>query len=308
MSNYHQPRIFRPVGTIGMFGVNTPEEVKTLQKMMINAGYNHINGNRLRATGQCDPETQAAIIWYQRLLNLSPSGMVHPQQSWFFSMFSRAIAPHWRPRDIGPLYVREGQFTFDAEGVDYLTAVEPFRQPTTLKHFSRILYWPGKRSGVTLGRGYDMKERSPGEIMTHLRQAGIEEYKAIICSKGAGFAGIQAANFVKAYGPLVGEITHLQQVRLFEIAFQVYVKRGMRIFNSHKAKINSTITWDMINKKIKDVYLDSLYQGCYSASLFAELIAKGDVDGVKDYLLTDVYQNNSYGRNVIRLKYINDVH
>jgi len=91
--SYHPPRVFRPTGSIGVFGANAPEEVKTLQKMMINAGYNNIRGNNLRVTGHCDPETKAAIIWYQRLLNMSPSGLIHPQETWFFTMFSQAPWP-----------------------------------------------------------------------------------------------------------------------------------------------------------------------------------------------------------------------
>lgn len=138
--SYHPPCVFRPISSVGVFGTNNPDDVKTLQKMIISAGYNHIHGNSLRATGHCDPQTEAAIIWYQRLLNMSPSGMVHPQEIWFFTMFSQAIAPQWRPRDIGPLYVSEGQITFDAEGLDYLTAVESFRQPENTKNFSRILH------------------------------------------------------------------------------------------------------------------------------------------------------------------------
>lgn len=121
---YHPPRVFRLAGAVGVFGTNNPDDIKTIQKMIVDAGYNHINGNNIRATGQCDAETKAAIIWYQRLLNKSPSGLIHPMETWFFTMLSQALAPRWRPRHTaGSLHVREGQFTFDAEGQDYLTAV-----------------------------------------------------------------------------------------------------------------------------------------------------------------------------------------
>ena len=93
-NHYHSPRVFRPSGSIGIHGANTPEEVKTLQSMMINAGYNHIHGNHLRASGQCDQETRTAIIWYQRLLNMSPTGLVHPMEIRFYKMFSQATSPH----------------------------------------------------------------------------------------------------------------------------------------------------------------------------------------------------------------------
>ncbi|WP_337037135.1 MULTISPECIES: peptidoglycan-binding protein [Pseudescherichia] len=300
---YHSPRIFRPKGSIGTFGVNTPEEVKTLQKMMINAGYNHIYGNHLRATGNCDPETNSAIIWYQRLLNMSPSGLVHPQQTWFFSMFSKAMAPHWRPRDIGPLHVRMGQITFDAEGVDYLTAVEPFRQPENMPHFSRILYWPGKNSGVTLGRGYDMKKRSPGQILTELRQGGIEEYKAVICSKASGLVGLKAVmNFIKGYGPLVGEISHLQQVRLFEIAYREKCEFAKGVYSRQSKSIANPISWSALDSRIKEVFVDTIYQGNKSAPKMVQIMAKGGSrSDIIEYLNNDPYHGENERDNTRRL-------
>ena len=58
-----------------------------------------------------------------------------------------------------------------------------------MPYFSRVLHWPGGVSGVTLGRGYDMGSRSVGSILSTLRQAGLEEYKCVLCSKAAGFKG-----------------------------------------------------------------------------------------------------------------------
>lgn len=285
---YHSPRVFHPAGSIGIFGVNAPQDVRTLQKMMIDAGYNYIHGHHLHITGQCDPETNAAIIWYQRLLNMSSSGLVHPQQVWFFSMFSKTIAPHWRPRDTGPLHVREGQITFDAEGIDYLRGPEPFRQPENLKLFSRVLHWPAGLSGVTIGRGYDMKSRSAGEIMTHFRQARIEEYKGVICSKAAGLVGRQAHDFVKSYGPLVGEITHLQQVRLFEIAYKIKLLEARNLYQRVSHTILNAPLWEKLDLRIRDVIVDIFYQGVHNArSLFEAAIA--GKEELRSYIRNDMY-------------------
>ena len=273
---HHPPRIFRPKGSVGVFGTNNSDDVKTLQRMIIGAGYNHIHGNNLHATGNCDPQTQAAIIWYQRLLNMSPSGLVHPQEIWFFRMFNQAIAPHWLTYDSGPLYVSEGQITFDAEGMDYLTAVEPFSQPVNTKNFSRILHWPQYASGVTLGRGYDMKERSPGQIVAELRQAGIEEYKAVICSKASGLSGkIATTGFIKAYGPLVGEITHLQQIKLFEISYRVKKNYAKGVYFRYSHHINNALSWANLEYKIRETFVDIVYQGIPKLGPLIELIAAG---------------------------------
>ncbi len=221
-------------------------------------------------------------------------------------MFSRAIAPNWRPRDIGPLHVREGQIAFDAEGKDYLTAVEPFKQPesASMKYFSRILYWPGRGSGVTLGRGYDMKNRTPGQILTELRQAGIEEYKAVICSKASGLSEKNATDFVQNYGPLVGEITHIQQVRLFDIAYREKLEFAKGVYDRQSKHIKNHVTWSALDHKIRDVFVDTIYQGNQSAHEMVRIMAgKGTRSDIINYLNTDPFHGDD-ARDNIRKKYL----
>ncbi len=199
--NYHEPRVLRLQSSVGICGVNYADDVKALQVMMMEAGYQAATGRTLKADGRCNNETHEAIIWYQRLLTLSPSGLIQPMDQWFLEALKNARQPLWQPMvSSGPLQVREGQFTFDNEGADYITATDPFR-PHPYPWFSRILHWPNSAaSGVTLGRGYDMGNRSSGEIFATLRQAGIEEYKAILASKAAFLKGRDAVSFVKVYG------------------------------------------------------------------------------------------------------------
>lgn len=268
--NFHEPRVLRLQSSVGVCGVNYADDVKALQELMMKAGYQTATGRSLKVDGICNNETKEAIIWYQRLLTLSRSGLVQPFDQWFIEALKNASQPEWHPRiTSGPLHVREAQFTFDNEGTDYITATDPFR-PHPYPWFSRILHWlHSAASGVTLGRGYDMGNRSAGEIFATLRQAGIEEYKAILASKAAFLKGREAASFVKFYGPLFGEITHQQQIRLFEIAIQFYISEAKRIFNGRKARMMSAISWEKMRVRLKDIYIDSLYQGCESAGEFA---------------------------------------
>lgn len=225
------PPVFRLSSSVGVCGTNKPDEVKAIQHRINTSGYAQITGRILVVNGHCDVPTVEAIRWYQRLLNMSPSGLIQPVDTWFMKALDEASSPHFRPKHKGgPLSVPQGQLTFDAEGVDYITAVEPFRQ-ARYPNFSRILQWPPTSfSGVTLGRGYDMGSRSVGEIFTTLRQAGIEEYKAVLCSKAAYIKGQQAGLFVKVYGPLVGEITHQQQIRLFIMTYQVKLTEARSLY------------------------------------------------------------------------------
>lgn len=124
--------------SVGTCGLNKPDEVKIIQNMIKNAGYALATGRSIIINGRCDTATTEAIRWYQRLLNMSPSGLVHPTDTWFMQALQEATSPHFRPKHRGGcLSVRQGQLTFDAEGVDYITAVEPFRQ-RRYPNFSRI--------------------------------------------------------------------------------------------------------------------------------------------------------------------------
>ena len=81
--------------------------------------------------------------------------------------------------------VAKGQFTFDEEGKE------------GGRLHSRKLHVPTKESGLTIGRGYDMKERSKKGIETDLRKAGMDKGKAKLHSSAAGLSGKAAKKFIK---------------------------------------------------------------------------------------------------------------
>lgn len=256
-ARYSAPSIFPLKASVGNCGSNDPADVKKFQKTISDAGYELATRRALNTNGRCDFETIEAIRWYQRLLELSPTGLLHPTDAWYMQL-QASLSPHWRPQHtVGILTVGEGQITFDAEGVDYVTAVEPFRQHR-YPNFSRILHWPGDRhSGVTLGRGFDMGKRGAGEIFSTLRRAGIEEDRATICSKAAFLRGNDAGLFVTFYGPLVGEITYEQQTSLFSLSYREKLDYAQSLYRAYQPMS----TWMMLDQKIKDVVVDILYQG-----------------------------------------------
>ncbi|EOI5759202.1 peptidoglycan-binding protein [Cronobacter turicensis] len=304
--HYPNPRVFRLTGSVGFCGTNNPDEVKTLQKLIADAGYSQTTGRYITVNGRCDLQTQEAIYWYQRLLNMKPSGLIHPIDYWFMHALHEATTPRWRPRHVaGPLIVRQGQTTFDSEGVDYITAVAPFRQPKHLLQFSRILHHPTVESGVTLGRGFDMKKRSAGEILATLRHADIEEYKAVICSKAAYLTGREAEKFVQFYGPLVGEITHQQQIRLFEIAYQEQVIYAKGVYDRHVRRLNipNALPWSRIDTMIRDTFIDTIFQGNSTAEEMVSIIASGGGrDKIIDYLRSSPSARFSPRRTEIRIR------
>lgn len=302
MSKYHEPMLLNPAllfSSVGTCGTNAPEDVKKIQRMMTQAGYQQNTGRSPGVDGQCGQLTIEAIRWYQRLLNMKPTGLVHPFDSAFIEALNSA-APGWRPKhQRGPLTVQEGQFTFNCEGVDFVTATVPFKLQR-YPYFSRILHWPGWVSGVTLGRGFDMGNRSAGEIFATLSRSGIEEYKSSICSRAAGLKGQPAREFVRAYGPLIGEISHQQQVSLFEITFEKYINDAKRIFSNANGL---SVTWYSIEKKIREVFCDTLYQGNVTAKEMAIVMAHRDKPLLIKYLMANRV-GKDLRRDALRIRYI----
>lgn len=291
----HHPVVLHPdrlLTAVGVCGANQVSEVKKLQRMVVNAGYRLATGRQLSVDGICGQQTEEAIRWYQRLLNLSPSGLVTPLSVYFMGALN-AMSPANQPRVAGGLLrVSAGQFTFDNEGRDYRTAAVPLRAGPR-PWFSRVLHWPGGYSGVTLGRGFDMKQRSAGEIYSILRQAGIEEHKATICSRAAGLSSRAAAQFVTVFGPMVGEITHHQQVRLFELIYPRYVSLARHYYLKHTKKlqmVQKAVSWEEMDKKIKDVYVDIVYQGVDDIKTLTRAAAKNN----KDKMIALIEQSGLY--------------
>lgn len=147
-----------------------------------------------------------------------------------------------------------------------------------------------------------MGRRSAGEIYSTLRQAGIEEYKAVICSKSAYLKHQQAWQFVKAYGALVGEINHQQQIHLFEITYRKKQDEARNLYVRERKFIPGAPSWNELDRKIKDVVVDIFYQGVYDMrGLF-----KAAVEG-KDALASFIQSNqkyNVYEPNRKRVKYL----
>ena len=82
--------------------------------------------------------------------------------------------------------VNRGQLTFDAEGEDGETG--------GMLH-TRILRVPTDKSGLTIGRGYDMKAKMKKNIEIDLRNAGIDKAKLLSCA--AGLRGKAAKMFIQ---------------------------------------------------------------------------------------------------------------
>ena len=81
----------------------------------------------------------------------------------------------------------KGLVTFDAEG----------NNDPNSKYFSRVPHVPSNNSGVTIGRGYDMKHRTKTEVIADLVNAGVPKKEGELLAGGAGLSGAKAKTFIK---------------------------------------------------------------------------------------------------------------
>ena len=76
---------------------------------------------------------------------------------------------------------------------------------------------PTPTSGVTIGLGYDMKEKTANEIKDTLMEVGVEEDVAMTLSQAAGLSGKEATAFTKENKKI--QLTDEQQNKLFAKVF-----------------------------------------------------------------------------------------
>lgn len=111
----------------------------------------------------------------------------------------------------------QGLLTFDAEGHE------------GGRFHSRILHVPSPMSGITIGRGYDCRFKPPGKVETDLIFAGVDKANAKRIAKGAGLAGDAAKRFIEINQLDQFELTHQQQLKLFERVYREELLETKRV-------------------------------------------------------------------------------
>jgi len=152
--------------------------------------------------------------------------------------------------------VPAGQLTFDAEGLE-----------TPGKYFSRKPHVPGPSSGVTIGRGYDMRERSEDEIVSDLSASGVPMVKARKFSRCRGLRGASARTFLNNNQLTDLSVTPEQQWRLFNSTYKELEGDVIRICSKADvvAKYGTT-DWDQLHFLLRDITVDLRYRGDYTGA------------------------------------------
>lgn len=146
-----------------------------------------------------------------------------------------------------------GKVTFESEGAEG----GPFH--------SRILHVPGATSGLTIGRGYDMKMKGAGKIKNDLLMAGIPQKDAALLAKAAGLAGPAAKAFITTHMLEKYEITQQQQVKLFEISYKEEEAETRRLCTKPDVEAKyGKCNWVRLDSAIRQILVDLKFRGDYT--------------------------------------------
>lgn len=127
---------------------------------------------------------------------------------------------------------------------------------------SLVPHFPGGQSGVTIGPGYDMGWRSPGEIYRDLTSAGVSPETAHEFMKSAYLRGEEAAEWSKSNVHLT--ITEEQQQNLFEeVLVPEYEQRTIdqlqEFMHTHPDEGSATLEWEHLSDMQKQILFDYAY-------------------------------------------------
>jgi hypothetical protein len=167
------------------------------------------------------------------------------------SLFGTLLSSAMRAAAPTDFQVPRGQLTFDAEGTE------------GGRFHSRKPHVPTDSSGLTIGRGYDMKQRSSKKIIQDLEAAGLPEASAKLYAGAAGLSGKKAREYVKAHR--LPEITPAQQKSLFAISYAEAEADVKRISNrADVVKKYGKIDWQKLDPVIRDILVDLRFRGDYT--------------------------------------------
>lgn len=147
----------------------------------------------------------------------------------------------------------EGRLTFDSEGHE--------GGPYHSRHF----HVPSSGSGLTIGRGYDMKDRTKAQVRDDMIAAGLDPAIAALISHAAGLKGAAAEEFIEENNLEDFQITPEAQLVLFDVEYALKVADTRRL--ATKADVTQAYgatDWDGLHPVIAEVLVDLRFRGDYT--------------------------------------------
>ena len=255
--------------SVGKEGKNAGKDVKLI-RALLNTYLRKNNKAALSITEKSDEELINTITDFQKnhqKLN-KPDGQITSSNS---GSFKALVAFMKSTRTSVALKApSRGVVTWEAEGNE------------GGRFHSRVLHVPSATSGLTIGRGYDMKNRSGAEIKKDLVKANADTNKAATISKGAGLSGKTAEQFIIDSDLLDFEITADTQLKLFENIYSDYVSTVKRICSGKTVQGKyGKIDRGVLDKDIIDILADMTFRGDYngdSRKIIQKAVAENDFE------------------------------
>jgi len=239
-------RISAPVGT-GC--VNAAQDVRVVTALL-NA-VDRRAGTSLPRTlvpGTFSPALKDRILRFQTSLgHTRPDGIISPQGQTLRAL--RASLESVFAVGLLPLPA-EGLLTWDAEG-----------REGGLYH-TRRLHVPSAASGLTVGRGYDMKFRTSGQIHSDLTAAGVGANDATLIAAAGGLSGQSAVDHIAASDLLDFVLAPGCQLALFARDYRRYASNAERLCRGIAAVAQTPgWSWGNLHARIRTIVTDLLYRG-----------------------------------------------
>lgn len=239
--------------SVGEKGKNLEKDVKTIIAL-INVYRRSLNQTAIAISTKTSTDLEAAIGEFQanHLKAKDLDKRVDAGGKTFLALkqFYRGI---FKPTAItAPTY---GEVTWESEGAEG----GPYH--------SRCFTVPSTSSGLTVGRGYDMKEKTQKKISEDMTAIGLAQTQADIIKKAAGLSGTSAGSFVVENDLLDFQLTPDQQLALFKISYDEQAAEVKRICEVAKnEKDYGKVDWANLDAAIKDITVDLKFRGDYTPS------------------------------------------
>jgi|GEM_PF-6929317 len=180
----------------------------------------------------------------------------------------------------------DSPFDENEEQVDRTTCKDPGRRALwhmRVENWGRDLTWagegpdaqtqsphvPGETSGLTMGKGWDAKHRTPKQIKKELQAIGLSKELAESLSefgdpsgpgdKVSGLTGGEAKGKLAAAGLKGLKLTKEQQARLFALTYKQESDRAQALYS--KCKNPKWPAWKELHPAIRAVWTDLKYVG-----------------------------------------------
>jgi len=245
---------WRLTGSVGDKSTNSGKDVK-LVKALLNVYFRSTKQTELKINTTVDKKTIAAINTFQSKYEKvkKTDGKVNKSGNTF-----KALNACLKKQLGGKKVITtptQGSITWKAEGKE------------GGRYHSRTLHVPTSPSGLTLGRGYDMKTKSAAKISKELIKAGVPSKYAKIIKNAAKKKGAAATQFIVDNDLLDFQVSPKVQLALYKISFAEITKDAKwRCEKSSQARPYGTCDWNKLDYRIKEVIVDLRYRGDYKSS------------------------------------------